>query len=49
METGLVTLNEEIPDALAEDDGDLDADLELTVEDLENIDPTELEEFLKNF
>ena len=44
METGLGNLNQEIP--IVEDD---DEDFELTEEDMENIDPTELEEFLKNF
>ena len=38
-------LNQEIPVVEDEDD----EDLELTEEDMENIDPTELEEFLKNF
>ena len=38
-------LNEEIPEVVEEED----ADFELTEEDMQNIDPTELEEFLKNF
>ena len=38
-------LNQEMPVVDDEDD----EDLELTEEDMENIDPTELEEFLKNF
>ena len=43
METGLGNLNQEIPDE------EVDEDVEITEEDLENIDPAELEEFLKNF
>ena len=49
VETGLGSLNEQIPEAVEEEEEEEDADLELTVDDLENIDPTELEEFLKNF
>jgi len=45
VETGLGNLNEEIPEVVEEED----ADFELTEEDMQNIDPTELEEFLKNF